>query len=155
MDLPKRDALAEIVAAIRSELGGGEPFWRLVEHVVRREIGGATVYIKRDAAKTKAAKLGAAIAQGQSIAAAFRAAGVSHATGYRMLKRCDSVSGGGGDVVDLVTKVAVKLSIGVRDPGASREIIEKCLHGSLADVLSVRTRPGSLTFSLDDSSADS
>lgn len=59
---------------------------RRVELELRQHWGGCEVYVAKDPTRPKAERLGAGIAAGLSLRAAFEAAGVSRATGYRLLK---------------------------------------------------------------------
>ena len=60
---------------------------RRVEIELRQQWGGAEVYVPKVPSLPKAERLGAGIAAGLSLRAAFEAAGVSRATGYRLLVR--------------------------------------------------------------------
>jgi hypothetical protein len=53
--------------------------------LIRRDMGGATAYVKKAPAEGKAFRLGTALAVGVSVTQAFADLGVSRATGYRLL----------------------------------------------------------------------
>ena len=59
---------------------------RQLEIELRQRWGGCEVYVQKDPTRPKADRLGAGIAAGLSLRTAFEAAGVSRATGYRLLK---------------------------------------------------------------------
>jgi hypothetical protein len=112
--------------------------WDLVELVVRREVGGERVYLKRRPTGPKIEAIAAALAQRRPLGDAFAAAGVSRATGYRLCKRrraSTTKREGGDDLIDLVAKVARRLSEGLRDGDGAEALILACLHGTLDDVL--------------------
>lgn len=82
------DSLSRIVAQARAMLPQvDESTWESIERQLREQHGGGSVYIKRSPADCKALLLGEALRKGLSLPEAFRVAGVSRATGYRLLRR--------------------------------------------------------------------
>ncbi len=58
---------------------------RIAESKARQLFGGERIYVAKDARYPKAERLGCAVAAGLPLRTAFEAAGVSRATGYRLL----------------------------------------------------------------------
>ena len=81
------DFLDEIVRRIFAASSGGATAVRREEIKIRQQFGGERFYVPKALVKGKVHSLAESLAAGRNLREAFSGAGVSRATGYRLISR--------------------------------------------------------------------
>lgn len=82
------DLFAEFIRRVlEADDRGGKQEVTRTEIRIREQYGGQRIYLQKDPSTKKTMAAGASLAAGRNLNEAFAAAGVSRATGYRLLAR--------------------------------------------------------------------